>query len=299
MSRVKKMGYILLIFSALLLSFNFAVTKFYQKRYGNTLKTGLIFNIISGIVVAFVFSPFVRISHFGEWFSPAMVVIQTVFVVVYTLIGFKLMSRGTVALYTMSLMSGGMLVPYFFGIAFLNERVNVINVIGVILILAAVILMNAGQENLNKTNIFLLVCVFLINGGTSIVTKIHQISPLATFETLEFIWLSGVSRAVLSAVILPFTKSEVALSKQAQKISLKTVLIFILPIVLSVGLDKLAMGLQLIGAKTAPATMMFPIISGGTVAFTAIVSFLIYKEKLSKKSVFAIITCLIGTFLFV
>ncbi len=295
------MGYILLIFSALLLSFNFAVTKFYQKQYGNTLKTGLVFNIVSGIVVAFAFFPFVRIGHLGEWFSPLMVVIQTLFIVVYTLIGFKLMSRGTVALYTMSLMTGGMSVPYLFGIVFLNEKVNIINVLGVILILVAVILMNEGQENLNKTNILWLICVFLLNGGTSIATKIHQTSHLATLETLEFIWLSGVLRAVLSLLVLPFLKegSNLLDRKDSKNISLKDFWCFILLIILSVGLDKMAMGLQLIGAKTTPATMMFPIISGGTVAFTAIVSFCLFKEKLSKKSVFAIIFCIFGSFLFV
>ena len=141
------MGYVLLIFSALLLSFNFAVTKFYQKQFGNTLKTGLIFNIVSGSIVAIMFLPFINISDFKGLFSPAMIVIQTLFIVIYTLIGFQLMARGTVALYTMSLMTGGMLVPCFFGIAFLNEKVNIVNVLGVILIVTAVVLMNSGQEN--------------------------------------------------------------------------------------------------------------------------------------------------------
>lgn len=292
------MGYLLLCFSAFLLSLNFAATKFYQSRYGNTLQTGLIFNVLSGLITAVVFFPFIEVGNLAGWFSIGMVVLQTVFIVSYTLIGFQLMEKGTVALYTMALMTGGMLVPYFYGMAFLNESVYWVNLLGVMVIVIAMVLMNAGEEKLNKRNVFLLACVFLINGGTSIVTKVHQTSELATFGTLEYIWFSGVARAGLSAAILPFLKEQNRERREENGL-LKSAFLFVVPILASVALDKLSLGLQLVGAKTTPATMMFPIISGGTVAFTAMVSFALFREQLSKKSIVALVICLIGTLLFV
>ena len=47
-----------------------------------------------------------------------------------------------------------------------------------------------------------------------------------------------------------------------------------------------------------PASVQFPIISGGTIVFSAVVSALIYKEKISKKEWLCILGAFLSTFLF-
>ena len=56
--------------------------------------------------------------------------------------------------------------------------------------------------------------------------------------------------------------------------------------------------LQLIGAKTLPATVLYPIITGGSVIFTALAGFVAFHERPSKKQLAGIALCFVGTCLF-
>jgi small multidrug resistance pump len=56
--------------------------------------------------------------------------------------------------------------------------------------------------------------------------------------------------------------------------------------------------LQLLCAVTMPATIMYPIITGGTVALTAVTGAVIFKEKPNFWTLASIILAFIATILF-
>ena len=57
--------------------------------------------------------------------------------------------------------------------------------------------------------------------------------------------------------------------------------------------------LQLIAASKLAATVQFPIMTGGTIVFSALLGWKLFGEKLRKNQVISIFVCLIATVLFV
>ena len=60
-------------------------------------------------------------------FSLIMAFLMAALGVSYTLIGFYIMEKETVAIYTLFLMTGGMIVPYIWGLFVLNETISIRN----------------------------------------------------------------------------------------------------------------------------------------------------------------------------
>ena len=57
--------------------------------------------------------------------------------------------------------------------------------------------------------------------------------------------------------------------------------------------------MQLFGASNLHATVQFPIITGGTIVFSAFFDVLVYKAKLSLLQIFSVVMCVISTVVFV
>ncbi|GEM_PF-6484974 len=78
-----------------------------------------------------------------------MAVLLNDLVMCYNIIGFRLLKSGTMAMHTLFLMSGGMVLPYVFGLLFLNEPFSLFRTAALILILAGVVLSNDDNEKVN------------------------------------------------------------------------------------------------------------------------------------------------------
>ena len=55
---------------------------------------------------------------------------------------------------------------------------------------------------------------------------------------------------------------------------------------------------QLVGAENLPATVLYPFVTGGSIAFTTLAGWLIFREKPSARLWFSVALCVAGTFLF-
>ena len=55
--------------------------------------------------------------------------------------------------------------------------------------------------------------------------------------------------------------------------------------------------LQLVSARALPASVLYPTVTGGSMIFSAIAGWIFFKEPLSRRQIFSIILCLIGTLL--
>ena len=118
------MNYIYVQLSAALLAFEFALNKKYQALEGVSTIAGLRFNALSGFLsalIVWIFSGFQL-----EWsaFSLGLAFCMALCCITYSMIGFRILKQGGLALYSTFLMSGGILLPYIFGIVFLNEMLT-------------------------------------------------------------------------------------------------------------------------------------------------------------------------------
>lgn len=290
------LDYVLVTLAAVLLGVNSAPQKLYQKRAGESLDAGLKFNILSGIFTAVIFFFINGFKFEINGFSALMAVGMTVFSAVYTLLGFKIIAMGKLVLYTAFLLTGGMLVPYAWGIVFLNEQLSLLRTLGIIVIIAAVILVNEEKSKLNVKQILMCVAVFFLNGFVSVISKEHQISSEA-ISANGFVLITGLARAVMCLPIYLFTRAKDADNAPKENTPRGHIAIMLI-VLLGALISGVSSLLQLVGAENLPATVLYPIVTGGTIICTGIVGRIAFGEKLTKRVVLSMVLCLAGTCMF-
>lgn len=289
------MQFIILTVAAMLLGADFAVKKLYQSEFGTSIRVSLIFNVFLGLFTAVMFFVANGFKTDLTLFSIIMAAISALLVISYNVIGFKILeSSRRVAIYTIYLMTGGMILPYIYGLLFMNEPFSIMRTIGLFIMVFGVIISNGTTNRKQKSSKILLLCiaVFVLNGGVSIVSKVHQAQ--ATYECISasgFVGLSGMFKAVFAGIILCFVKGNKENFRPTGRVLIITAA--------SALLGGVSYLLQLISAATLPATVMYPFTTGGSIIFSALADLIIFKEELSPRLVQSIALCFVGTLFFI
>lgn len=281
--------YLNLFISVLLLAANFSLRRLYTARAGDTLPASMRYSLYSGLSCCIFFLLIGRGISQPTLFSVFMAAASSVLCLLYTVIGFKIMAEGGLALYMLFLMSGGMAVPYIFGIVFLNEEFSALRSIGFVLILVSLVVVNSGDIKINRKILMMCVAVFVLNGFVSVVSKLHQLSVHAVSEN-DFVIITNVVTVILSAILMPFTSK----GKSSVNIGFGISAAVVLSAIAS-GVSYL---LQLICAKTLPATVLYPTLTGGSIIMSALCGMIFFKERPGKMLIFGIVLCFIGTCMF-
>ena len=289
--------YIMIIASVLLLGGQFAFQRLFQLKSGTAFRNTLLFNSLLGIFGAtlccgFIFIAYHRAPAFSTY-SLVLALLMAACTTAYTLLGFIMMKNFGMTLFTVFLMMGGMTLPYIYGVARLGEECTFFNIGGLFMILAGIILANLKKGGGGAKNIAIGVVVFVVNGMCSIISKTHQIETVyATVSSPDFTFWTSVGKFALCSLILPLMKpqatqpAECGLSKK----SLFCLLAAVAFVPASI--------LQFAAAKTLPATVLYPIVSGGLIIISAFIDRIFFKEKISRAAVAGIALCFLGTCLF-
>lgn len=284
--------YLSVITATVLLAIEFSCSKLYQSLESISLEKGLQFNTVSGLVSALIMWALAGFRLEWSGFSALLALGMALCSMLYCLLSFRILNLGGMALYSLALMSGGMLLPYIFGIVFLNETVSLPGFLGLIAVLAAVILSNFNRRKISKTLLLLCTAVFLLNGFCSILSKAHQISRIpSTVSSAGFVMYSGIAKCLLSVIVLLCRKRS-SFSRPKHKYTL----------LLTVGAAVISAAsylLQLNGAKVLPASVLYPMITGGSIVFSAIAGRVFFKERLSLRQILCILLCIFGTWMLV
>ena len=225
----------------------------------------------------------------------------------YGILGFEIMRRGNVAIYTLFLMSGGMLVPAVYGWLFLGESALPLRVLGLAVIVFSIILSNLSKARPSKILLFLCTAVFFMNGGVSVFSKIHQVNTSGNpVSSTDYILIGIICSFVLNLILRAgvFVKeklgrNDVSVKEPESKPNFSPKLLLpALLIILSPIIGNASYFLQLEGAKELPASVLYPIITGGSVVLSGIFALIFFGEKLSKREWMSIGLCLAGTCLF-
>ncbi len=285
--------YIFVILSAVLLAVDFLIARLYQKAEGTTPVKVFRFNFFIGLfsVVIFFFINGCRFEF--TWFSAILALVMTSLAILYTLIGFKVLAEGNTAYYSFFLMTGGMVVPYLWGLLFLNEKFSLLRMAGLALIIGAAFVIHAGGKKLSPKIIVMCASIFLLNGFVSVISKEHQISDMAVSSSAYVILTSLVKVFVCGGILIAYSVKG-GNSVPRQKSGVKSTLLLAGSALVS-GLSYM---LQLNGASKLPATVLYPIVTGGSIVFTALAGWLALKERPTKQMIFGLIICVAGTCLF-
>lgn len=290
-------NYLMLLCSVLLLAGDFALNKLYQKKEGASSRAALRFTAINGLLTAVIFF-FINgfLNGFAlecTPFSLLMATLLALFGLTYSFIGFRMLRDGNMASYTLFLMTGGMMVPYIWGIFALNEPFSLLRTLGLALIFAGVFCANTPKGRPSTKYIFMGAAVFALNGLVSIVSKMHQIeAALPAVSSPSFVMLSGVAKFVCCSAALRFIKKESGETSASMPAPVFSI------IALSALFSGVSYLLQLIGAQNLPATVLYPIITGGAIIFSALAGRLFFRERITRATLVGIALCFTGTCLF-
>lgn len=289
--------YLLIVLSALLLALSFIFQKLFQTRTSDSTECGVDYNIMSALFSIFVLAITTGFSISFTPYSVINICLRSTCCLVHTVLGFKIMKAGSVALHMLFLMSGGMLVPAVWGWLFLGEEPKPLHIIGLVVILLSIILNNLGSGRLSVKLLLMCLTVFTVNGFVSVFAKLHQIETVyETVSTAEYTLLSTVASLAISLVlraVLHFKNKG-----DADRVNCFRPLP-ILIVVISGIISTASSLLQLEGAKNLPASILFPVQSGGTIVFSGLLALILFKEKISKRGWISVGLCVVGACLFI
>lgn len=219
---------------------------------------------------------------------------NTLTVVLGTLYGLLLLSSmctsfmalncGSMAV-TAIIISYSVIIPFFFGITVLDERIGMLKIAGLILLLLSILLMNYNKsgQGFGKKWAFLTFSCFLTNGLCSVVQKVHQtIYPEQYCKEFMVIAFGVIILALLMFLLLRYKSISVESSKSA---------------VLSGMFTGVAYLLSLYLASVFNATVLFPILAVCAALFNCIASRIIFKDKLRKTQIVAVVLGVVSVIL--
>lgn len=293
------MNYILLGIAAVLLTLDFCCNKLYQQKAGDGIVESLCYNMFVGIFTGVIFAVIHLLTEKnGRLFTPYSLILASFMAVLgttYLIIGFKMLKAGMMASYTLFLMTGGMTVPYIWGVFALNEEISVFRVLGLFLILGGVYFSNFSKGKTTVKYLGMGSLVFFMNGLVSVVSKMHQMEQIReTVSTASFVMISGIVKAcicVIVLIIMYFHGEYTTCRISGKKDSINIIRVMAASALIG-GLSYL---FQLVGAKNLPATVLYPMITGGAIVGTAIAGRSFFDEKIEKMTVIGIILCFTGT----
>ena len=300
---IKMLDYLLVFLSVVLLAVSFMVQKLYQKKTSDVKDSAVNFNLAAALIT---FVIFFATNGFTIRFTPYSVImsfLRSLCGFTYSLLGFAILKRGSVSLYMLFLMSGGMLVPAVWGWLFLGETEKMaLRIIGVVIIVCALVISNLGKEKPDKSILLLCTVIFFLNGFVSVTSKLHQVNTTCdAVGTTDFVLITTIFSVVSSIVMKIWysvrdkekKREKSAKPKFDRKILLPLILV---PVYSAIG--GISSYLQLLGAVNLPSSVLYPMITGGTVVLSGIFALICFGEKPSARQWTGIGLCLAGTCFF-
>ncbi len=311
--------YVMLLGASFLFGSQFMVTKSFEKNCGKTLLSSIEFSVLYSLFAGVIF---LTIKFIGSGFTftpdPFSLLMALGLAVVNILsgaAGLKTLSLGDIAVYSLFMMLGGMIVPFVAGVLFLHEKASAFNIVGLLIMILALSLPvlfkkkdeqtaeqidEKGEENDGKSGkkgsfLFYLLCsmLFLLNGFSSTFSKFNSVKGGAlgaeftvyTFG-IQFV-LAGITYVIMRLFFRKENETPVILKPKAIGCGAAFGAI-----------NGTAFLLSSIAAENIPAVAQYPLITGATIIFSSILAAIIYKEKPTKIQLVQIVISFAATVLF-
>ncbi len=302
--------YGMLFLAVLFLAAQFAMNKLFQSKNGSGMETSLLYTAATGAAAALIFLVISGSRVKLTPFSLLCAVGIAALCLGYNLLGFRIFSLGSYAVFNLFLMAGGMILPFLYGMLFLGDAdamsaaAVVCRSAGVLILVGAMALTGlAGKEggghDAKKRGLFFALCaaVFCMNGFVSILSKLHQIADFAeTVDGNSFVFLTNLLSGIGSGAALLILMKKGRKPALAEGYAVRTFLLTAGFCALCSGLSYL---LQLfVAASPLPASVQYPMLTGGSIVLSALAGRVLFGEKPSKPALAGILAAFAATFLF-
>lgn len=253
----------------------------YETETGNGRKASMMFILLSNAVGLFILLAVngfrMEYTHFTFIFA----LIAAVNMLLYNICSMKALGKINLSLYSLFSMLGGMVLPFCAGVFFFDEDFTWGKAICLVTVIAA-LLLNVRKGEKQKGTIYY-IGIFVFNGMSGVISKFFQALPYEkTSEAAYSVW-SALLTVLFAGIALLFMRNDNV------KINLKSVC-------WSSGygvLNKIGNLLLLIALVHLPASVQYPMVTGGVMIVSTLLSYFTPKKP-GIREILAVILSFIG-----
>ena len=276
------MPYVMIAIAVIMFSFQFVFNEGFKKQEGSTLNASLKFALytsLSGIIVLLI----VNKAHLEiSLFSVLTALVYSIICVALSYCSIMAFKYANLSVYSVFCMIGGMLLPFLYGIM-TGEELTIVKVVCLILI-ALSVLMSVKKEEESKKAFKYYIMVFILNGLVGVVSKFHQSYPTICVDSGSFMMLTKIITVLIALILLVTNKDkDFCITKQS---------VFYCSIY-SV-LNSVGNLLLLIALLSLPASIQYPMVTGGVIICSTLIVIL-RREKLTKKELASALIAFVAT----
>ncbi len=290
------MYYLLAILADVGITGTFSIGKLYRDRMPWTVRSvagKMAFTSFLSFWLFFTLNGFTLVLN---GFTLLMAVVMAAIGILSEAVCFTAYGKGQISLFTIFQMQGGMLLPFLYG-ALRGDRLTAPRIAGILFMTIALTLTAAperkGSSKLSRGFITLCCAIFLINGSVSIGSYIYSNHP-HTLGPNSFLICRAAILCTVSTIgwcVAKFRGGIAALKSSG-----------LLPcaglLFCSTALDNGSYFLQLVSAAHLSSTVLYPVVTGGTIVLTAIAGRMFFQEKQSKRALLGTALSFLATLLF-
>ena len=260
------MYYALVSISVVMFGLQFYCNQLYERDMGNgTAPTSfLIFGSnLLGVAVLLMANGF-RLACTSFTLLMALVTAANMFL--FSFCGQKALSRINLALYSLFSMLGGMVLPFATGIVFYGERFSVWKALCLIFVVCALLMTlqpkNKATSEKRGGTIFY-IGIFVFNGMSGVLSKIYQAATYAKADEMSYSVWTGLLAAAMAGAVLLCVKDKKINQTFRSFYGMAGVGI----------LNKVANLLLLFSLAYLPASVQYPMVTGGVIIISTLLSY--------------------------
>lgn len=266
------MYYLMIIIAVCLFSTQFLLNNEYRKESGNTWNSALKFSLYSSITGFITLTITNKFNFNISMFSAVVAAVYSLVCISLSYSSIKAFTYANLSVYSVFSMIGGMLLPFVYGLM-CGEEFKIIRIVCCVLI-ALCVLLAVNREEQSKKAIKYYIAVFILNGMVGVISKFHQSYTELCVDSGSFMMMTRIFTFIFCVVLLLLQqKKNFSIAKKAAVYSMLYSVVN--------GIGNL---LLLIALLHIPASVQYPVVTGGTIVVSTIIS-LIKKDKITKKEI--------------
>ena len=277
--------YLILILAAFLFAVQFLFNQQYRRLKGEGLDATMTFSLYTSAISFVILFALGGFQLHITWFSLLIAVLYAAVCLLSSYAGLKAFGTANLSVYSIFMMLGGMLLPFAYGILFANEALSFAKALSILLICTAVgcsFEKGAGGKNTYR----FYAAIFVLNGLVGVLSKIHLSVPALAVDSYSF--MATIQLALLAMCLFYCLITRQGIPKQSGKLYL-----CLSGYAVCNGIGNLFCQIAL---TSLPASVQYPIITGGVMVFSTLIS-LVRREPIGGKTYLAASLACLSTIL--
>lgn len=277
--------YALLFTAAFLFALQFLFNQQFRKYNGDGIDSTMKFSMFTNGLSCIIMLVLGKFQFRITWFSLLIGVLYAVVLILYSYASLKAFATANLSVFSIFTMLGSVLLPTAYGFIFCKEEISLPKIICIALIILSTALTFEKSES-KGNNMKYYISVFILNGMVGVLSKMHQSNTQFAVDSYSFM-------ATVNAVVFIFCFTYLLIkNKKLPSVNIKE-FGSLAGYAASNGVGNL---FSLIALKELPASVQFPIVTGGVMAFSTLISF-VRKEKPSVRTVISVVIAVAATVL--